>query len=366
MSKAADAPRQNRLAAESSAYLRQHMHNPVDWYPWGPEALEQARLRDKPLLVSIGYSACHWCHVMEHESFEDAETAALMNEHFVSIKVDREERPDLDQIYMDTVTRLTGHGGWPLTVFCTPDGTPFYAGTYFPPEPRHGLPSFRQLLLGVAQAWRERRERGEAERAAASWPRSRRRPRGRAENAPGAQTAAQAALRLLQGADAEHGGFGSRAQVPDALLSRAAAGGGRRAARAQGARGARPRRVHLPRDGARRRLRPAGRRLPPLQRRRALGGAALREDALRPGTAPARLRRSLAPERRQRRRPALAGARDRRLPAPRDAALPRAASTPARTPTARARRASTTSSPPNRSTPCSAPRPAPPSAGPTA
>jgi uncharacterized protein YyaL (SSP411 family) len=213
VSKAADAPRQNRLAAESSAYLRQHMHNPVDWYPWGPEALEQARSRDVPLLVSIGYSACHWCHVMEHESFEDPETASLMNEHFIPIKVDREERPDLDQIYMDTVTRLTGHGGWPLTVFCTPDGTPFYGGTYFPPEPRQGMPSFRQLLLGVAEAYRERRGevKQSAERILAAL--AEKLP-GRAENAPGAQTAAQAALRLLQGADGENGGFGSAPKFP--------------------------------------------------------------------------------------------------------------------------------------------------------
>jgi uncharacterized protein YyaL (SSP411 family) len=119
----------NRLAGETSAYLRQHMHNPVDWYPWGPEALERARREDRPLLVSIGYSACHWCHVMAHESFEDPRTAALMNELFVNVKVDREERPDVDQIYMETVTGLTGHGGWPLTVFCTPDGRPFYGGT---------------------------------------------------------------------------------------------------------------------------------------------------------------------------------------------------------------------------------------------
>jgi len=213
VSETAATPPANRLAAESSAYLRQHMHNPVDWFPWSAEALELARRRDKPLLVSIGYSACHWCHVMEHESFEDAETAALMNELFVSIKVDREERPDLDQIYMDTVTRLTGHGGWPLTVFCTPDGTPFYGGTYFPPEPRHGLPSFRQLLVGVAQAYRERRDevKQSAERILAALAE---RPRGGAQEAPGAHTATQAALRLLQGADFEHGGFGSAPKFP--------------------------------------------------------------------------------------------------------------------------------------------------------
>ncbi len=213
MSETAAAPPANRLASESSAYLRQHMHNPVDWFPWSAEALEHAQRSDKPLLVSIGYSACHWCHVMEHESFENAETAALMNELFVNIKVDREERPDLDQIYMDTVTKLTGHGGWPLTVFCTPDGTPFHGGTYYPPEPRHGLPSFRQLLVGVAQTYRNRRDevKQSAGRILAALAE---RPRGGAQNAPGIQTATQAALRLLQGADSEQGGFGSAPKFP--------------------------------------------------------------------------------------------------------------------------------------------------------
>jgi uncharacterized protein len=147
----------NRLAAETSPYLLQHADNPVDWYPWGDEALTRARDEDKPILLSIGYAACHWCHVMEHESFEDDATASLMNEHFVSVKVDREERPDVDSVYMDAVVSLTGHGGWPMTVFLTPDGEPFFGGTYFPPEPRHGLPSFSQLLTAVADAWRDRR-----------------------------------------------------------------------------------------------------------------------------------------------------------------------------------------------------------------
>ena len=146
----------NRLATETSPYLLQHADNPVDWYPWGEEALAHARVENKPILLSVGYSACHWCHVMEHESFEDAETAALMNEHFVNVKVDREERPDLDSLYMDAVVALTGHGGWPMTVFLTPDGEPFFGGTYFPPEPRHGLASFRQVLQAVADAYRER------------------------------------------------------------------------------------------------------------------------------------------------------------------------------------------------------------------
>jgi uncharacterized protein YyaL (SSP411 family) len=150
--------RANRLAGETSPYLLQHAHNPVDWYPWGPEALERARAEDRPILLSIGYAACHWCHVMERESFEDDGTAALMNEHFVSIKVDREERPDLDAIYMDAAQAMTGSGGWPLTAFLTPDGKPFFAGTYFPPVPQHGLPSFRQVLTGIAEAWTERRD----------------------------------------------------------------------------------------------------------------------------------------------------------------------------------------------------------------
>jgi uncharacterized protein YyaL (SSP411 family) len=148
----------NRLARETSPYLLQHAHNPVDWYPWGEEALARARDEDRPILLSIGYAACHWCHVMERESFEDPATAALMNEHFVSIKVDREERPDLDAIYMDAVQAINGHGGWPLTAFLTPAGEPFYAGTYYPPEPAHGTPSFRQVLEGIAEAWRDKRE----------------------------------------------------------------------------------------------------------------------------------------------------------------------------------------------------------------
>ena len=154
----------NRLAQETSPYLLQHAENPVDWYPWGDEAFSKARAEDKPVLLSVGYAACHWCHVMEHESFEDEETATLMNERFVSVKVDREERPDVDSLYMDAVVALTGQGGWPMTVFLTPNGEPFLGGTYDPPEPRHGLPSFRQFRRAVATAWRERR--GDLERQA--------------------------------------------------------------------------------------------------------------------------------------------------------------------------------------------------------
>jgi uncharacterized protein YyaL (SSP411 family) len=148
----------NRLADSTSPYLQQHADNPVDWWEWGEEAFAEARRRDVPVFVSVGYSACHWCHVMAHESFEDESVARLLNDNFVSIKVDREERPDVDSVYMDATVRLTGHGGWPMSVFVDHDGRPFYAGTYFPPEPRHGLPSFTQLLHGLAEAWRDRRD----------------------------------------------------------------------------------------------------------------------------------------------------------------------------------------------------------------
>ena len=147
----------NRLAGETSPYLLQHANNPVDWMPWGPDALARAKVLDRPIFLSIGYAACHWCHVMERESFEDDATAAFLNDRFVSIKVDREERPDLDSIYMGAVQAMTGSGGWPMSVFLTPDGQPFYGGTYFPNEPRHGMPSFRQVLEGVSEAWRTQR-----------------------------------------------------------------------------------------------------------------------------------------------------------------------------------------------------------------
>jgi uncharacterized protein YyaL (SSP411 family) len=148
----------NRLIDETSPYLLQHAHNPVDWYPWGDEAFEKAKAEDKPLLISIGYSACHWCHVMEHESFEDEATAKVQNEHFVNIKVDMEERPDVDKIYMSFVQISTGRGGWPMNVFVTPDKVPFFGGTYFPPTPRYGMPSWPQILMSIAEAWRERRD----------------------------------------------------------------------------------------------------------------------------------------------------------------------------------------------------------------
>jgi uncharacterized protein len=205
-----------RLARETSPYLLQHADNPVDWYPWGAEALARARDEDRPILLSIGYAACHWCHVMAHESFEDAETAAVMNEHFVNVKVDREERPDLDAVYMDAVVALTGQGGWPLTVFLTPAGEPFFGGTYFPPAPRHGLPSFRQVLTAVAQAYRERRE--EVGRSAAQLVEAVRQSSAAAPSAEpltGA-VAAEAAHGLRRSFDPEWGGFGGAPKFPPA------------------------------------------------------------------------------------------------------------------------------------------------------
>jgi uncharacterized protein YyaL (SSP411 family) len=148
----------NRLAHESSPYLLQHANNPVDWYPWGEEALSKAAVEDKPIFLSIGYSACHWCHVMEHESFENEQTAAVMNEYFINIKVDREERPDLDSIYMNAVVAMTGQGGWPMSVFLTPQGKPFYGGTYYPPTPRQGMPSFTQVLQSISHAYQHQKD----------------------------------------------------------------------------------------------------------------------------------------------------------------------------------------------------------------
>src|SRR4030095_4508210 len=205
--------RSNRLARGPSHSPRQHMHNPVDWHPWGEAALSRARAEDKPLLISIGYSACHWCHVMERESFDEDAAAALMNQLFVNVKVDREERPDVDQIYMDTVVRLHGHGGWPLTVFCTPEGRPFFGGTYFPPEARHGLPAFRDVLRAVARAYREHRRQVD-ETAGSILQALRARPAGVAQALPGAETLAGAARELLERADREHGGFGGAPKFP--------------------------------------------------------------------------------------------------------------------------------------------------------
>src|SRR4051794_19946600 len=208
----------NRLAQETSPYLLQHKDNPVDWHTWGAEAFATARERDVPVIVSIGYSACHWCHVMERESFEDPQTAQLMNELFVCVKVDREERPDVDAIYMDAVQAMTGSGGWPLNAFVTPDGVPFYAGTCFPPQPRQGAPSWQQVLAGIAQAWRDQRDEI-ATNARQIVPRLAGAAGidGRSGELPeGLLGAAVAAARRSY--DPEHGGFGPAPKFPSASL----------------------------------------------------------------------------------------------------------------------------------------------------
>jgi uncharacterized protein YyaL (SSP411 family) len=222
----------NALAGETSPYLRQHANNPVDWLPWGPRALALARERDVPLLVSIGYSSCHWCHVMEHESFEDARTAALMNEEFVCVKVDREERPDIDALYMEAVQGMTGHGGWPLNVFLTPEQLPFYGGTYFPLDPRPGMPAWTQVLQAIAEAWRERKDE-----LRAGGERLREHLAGTAALRPSGEPIQAAELdaavtRLRESFDAVHGGFGGAPKFPQApvllfLLARTGARGKR-------------------------------------------------------------------------------------------------------------------------------------------
>jgi uncharacterized protein YyaL (SSP411 family) len=204
----------NRLANESSPYLRQHSHNPVAWFPWGPEALEHARKLDRPIFLSVGYSACHWCHVMEHESFEDSETAQILNENFVSIKVDREERPDLDQIYMTAVQMLTGQGGWPMSVFLTPQLEPFYGGTYFPPDDRYGRPSFKRVLLALIEAWRTRRDdilRSSREIAERLQQAGRFEP---GKEAPDVNLLRNAVSMLGRVFDSTYGGFGSAPKFP--------------------------------------------------------------------------------------------------------------------------------------------------------
>src|SRR5690242_20087316 len=204
----------NRLAQETSPYLLQHKDNPVDWYPWGPEALGRAREEDMPILLSVGYSACHWCHVMERESFEDAETAAYMNEHFVNVKVDREERPDVDALYMEAVQAMTGQGGWPMTVFLDPDGVPFYGGTYFPPDESRGMPSFSMVMEAVVDAFERQRDEIRARAAETS---SRLGAVALVEPAsapPEAALLEEAVARLRQSADMERGGFGGAPKFP--------------------------------------------------------------------------------------------------------------------------------------------------------
>jgi uncharacterized protein len=223
----------NQLAGETSPYLLQHAHNPVDWFPWGPDALARAKLLDRPIFLSIGYAACHWCHVMERESFEDAATAADLNAHFVAIKVDREERPDLDQLYMGAVQAMTGGGGWPMSVFLTPDGRPFYGGTYFPDTPRHGMPSFRQVLEGVRRAWTT--QRAEVEQAGVRLVDTLvegQRLTGPGESAgmPGPEVLEQATAGIASSFDAVNGGWGRAPKFPqpmtiEALLRRHVASG---------------------------------------------------------------------------------------------------------------------------------------------
>jgi uncharacterized protein YyaL (SSP411 family) len=216
----------NRLAAETSPYLLQHADNPVDWYPWGEEARERALELDRPILLSIGYSSCHWCHVMERESFEDPETARFMNEHFVPIKVDREERPDVDSIYMEAVQGMTGQGGWPLTAFLDPEAVPFYGGTYFPPEPRQGMPGFRMVMEAVVESWATQRERI---REATGQIRGQLGAVGRVKpsDEPLTERLLETAVRQLRmAADLQHGGFGGAPKFPPAsalelLLTRA-------------------------------------------------------------------------------------------------------------------------------------------------
>ncbi|MQA72935.1 MAG: DUF255 domain-containing protein [Solirubrobacterales bacterium] len=206
----------NRLSRETSPYLLQHAENPVDWYPWGEEARGRALELDRPLLVSIGYSSCHWCHVMERESFEDEDTARFMNEHFVSVKVDREERPDVDAIYMEAVQGMTGQGGWPLTAFADPAGVPFYGGTYFPPEPRQGMPSFRMVCEAVVQSWATQREKITE---AGARLRAQLGAVGRidpAEDEPGEEVVGAAVEQLLAAADTRNGGFGGAPKFPPA------------------------------------------------------------------------------------------------------------------------------------------------------
>lgn len=228
----------NRLIHEASPYLQQHAYNPVDWYPWSPAALDRSRQEDKPIFLSVGYSSCHWCHVMEHESFANPAIAALMNEHFICIKVDREERPDIDAVYMSVCQLVTKHGGWPLSVWLFPDGRPFYVGTYFPPAPRYGRPGFPQVLQGLAEAWATKRE--QLEQVAANWTEALK----QSEAVPQAQEAVperavidEAAEAMLRRIDWTHGGFTGAPKFPNAfnlqLMLRAAAGGAVEGARMQ-------------------------------------------------------------------------------------------------------------------------------------
>ena len=269
----------NRLIDETSPYLLQHANNPVDWYPWGQEALERASAEDKPILLSVGYSACHWCHVMERESFEDPSIAAMMNQSFVCIKVDREERPDIDSIFMTAVQALSGQGGWPMTVFLTPDCKPFYGGTYFPPDDRHGMPGFPSVLAAMSAAYRERRGGRDSRHHSAREPdetahpeRAEPGPAHRRGAAPGPTSA------LVAKWNDRFGGVGSQPKFPQPMTFEFPVATPRPHGRptVPRTRGADP-----GQHGPRRHLRPRRRRFPSLLHRLILAGAALREDALR-------------------------------------------------------------------------------------
>jgi uncharacterized protein YyaL (SSP411 family) len=268
----------NRLANETSPYLLQHANNPVDWYPWGPEALERAAAEDKPILLSIGYAACHWCHVMAHESFEDEAIARLMNELFVNIKVDREERPDIDAIYMQAVQAIAGHGGWPMTVFLTPKGEPFYGGTYYPPEDRQGIPSFPRIIQSVSDSYKNQRDAVENTSAQIRSIYASAQVRAKSEGALGAHALDLSYRGIAQKYDSRYGGFEGAPKFPptmvlDFLL--------RYWKRTDSPICARNGIGHFPEDGQRRDLRSGWRRLPSICRRRTMARAAFREDALR-------------------------------------------------------------------------------------
>ena len=269
----------NALIHETSPYLLQHAHNPVDWYPWGERHLQRARQEDKPILLSIGYSACHWCHVMEHESFENEDIARIMNENFINIKVDREERPDLDEIYMNAVQMMTGSGGWPMTVFLTPEQVPFYGGTYFPPEDRHGMPGFPRVLLSVAEAYRERKSEIERDAGDNSQRTAEARAACRVRYRVEHRICSMRRRRICSPSyDSQNGGFGRAPKFPpvddsEFLLRSLPAF---RRPKIPGRRGTDP-----GQDGRRRDLRPTRRRFSSLFGRSVLAGSALRKDALR-------------------------------------------------------------------------------------
>ena len=326
----------NRLADATSPYLLQHAHNPVAWQEWGPEALEEAKRRDVPILLSIGYAACHWCHVMERESFEDEKTAAIMNEWFVPVKVDREERPDLDAVYMDAVQAMTGQGGWPMTVFLSPDGRPFYGGTYFPPEDRHGMPAFGRVM-GRCTTRGRTGGKSFSNKGRRCCNTSSARPSFRARRRPSPRTRLRRAVEVLSRSfDSEWGGFGAAPKFPqpmtlDFLLRM-------HAARHPG--GAGYGEANADQDGARRDLRSGRRRFPPVLGRPRLARAAFREDALRqrPTAPPVHARVGRSPRtgstaKRRWRPPTTCYAR---------CAIRRAASTPRRTPTPKGSKASST------------------------